>query len=67
MDSAERHKLLKSQGVCVKCGIEKAQPGRIMCFECAVKHTAMMKRRYYMGREAILQKMKEKREKGRET
>jgi len=28
---------LKSQGICVLCGIEDARPGRVMCQECTDK------------------------------
>lgn len=32
----ERYKTLKARGICVKCGREKARPGRTSCENCAV-------------------------------
>lgn len=42
----ERYDYLKSRGICVKCGREKALEKRILCLECREKHKETNKARY---------------------
>lgn len=47
---AERHKRLyenrKEQGLCVKCGINKAREGKVQCEECSIETLKTTKKRY---------------------
>ena len=74
--NAERRQFLKEHGLCVWCGKEKAQKGKVLCIQCAIKGSERFERKYYSltveernvrnqkGHELTAKKRQERKEQG---
>ena len=61
--NAERRAFLREHGLCAWCGKEKAEEGKVLCWQCAIKDSERHERVYYSLTE---EERKEKNRKGHE-